>query len=121
MPPCGLRRRFALAQVDSTVYIGSHPGARQPLDTWMTPTRSEIIAAIQTYAHEIAEREFPPFAEALVIAELGMDSLSTLEMVGMLEREMGIYLPTEELGDIHTVGQLTDVVLQKLAARNGVR
>jgi acyl carrier protein len=83
----------------------------------MSRQRSEIIAAIQHYAHEIAEREFAPFNEQLVIADLGMDSLSTLEMVGMLEREMDIYLPTEELGDIHTIGQLTDVVLQKLAAR----
>jgi acyl carrier protein len=79
--------------------------------------RSKIIEVIQQYAHEIAEREFAPFAEALVIAELGMDSLSTLEMVGMIERELGIYLPTDELTDIHTVGQLTDLIEQKLAAR----
>ena len=73
------------------------------------PKRAEIIAAIQQYAHEIAERAYPPFVEAQVIAELGMDSLSTLEMVGMIEREWAIVLPTDELHDIHTVGQLTDL------------
>ncbi|MGD8860962.1 MAG: acyl carrier protein [Myxococcales bacterium] len=82
----------------------------------MSRTRTEIIAQIQEFAHEIAEREFPPFTEAQVIAELGMDSLSTLEMVGMIERELSIYLPTDELADIHTVGQLTDLIEQKLAA-----
>ena len=80
----------------------------------MSRSRAEIIRAIQEYAHEIAEREFPPFTEAQVIAELGMDSLSTLEMVGMIERELDIHLPTDELTDIHTVGQLTDLVQQKL-------
>jgi acyl carrier protein len=83
----------------------------------MSLERSEIIQAIQQFAHEIAEREFPEFTEAQVIAELGMDSLSTLEMVGMIERELSIYLPTDELGDIHTIGQLTDLVQAKLAAK----
>jgi acyl carrier protein len=80
----------------------------------MRPRRSEIIASIQQYAHEIAEREFAPFNEALVIAELGLDSLSTLEMVGMLERELNVYLPTDQLTDIHTIGQLTDLIERKL-------
>jgi acyl carrier protein len=79
--------------------------------------RSEIVRAIQHYAHEIAEREFPPFSEQQVIAQLGLDSLSTLEMVGMIERELSIYLPTDELTDIHTVGQLADLIEQKLSAR----
>jgi acyl carrier protein len=83
----------------------------------MRPQRSEIIASIQQYAHEIAEREFPPFTEPLVIATLGLDSLSTLEMVGMIERELNIYLPTDELTDIHTVGQLADLIEHKLNGR----
>jgi acyl carrier protein len=80
----------------------------------MRPQRSEIIQAIQQYAHEIAEREYPPFREAQVIAELGLDSLSTLEMVGMLERELRIFLPTDELTDVRTIGQLTDLIEHKL-------
>ena len=82
----------------------------------MSRSRAEIIQAIQQYAHEIAEREFPPFTETQVIAELGMDSLSTLEMVGMIERELNIYLPADELTEIHTVGELTDLIEQKLEA-----
>jgi acyl carrier protein len=86
------------------------------VDASMSRSRAEIIRAIQEHAHEISEREFPPFTEAQVIAELGMDSLSTLEMVGMIERELDIHLPTDELTDIHTVGQLTDLVQKKLKA-----
>jgi len=87
------------------------------MDSSADPKRTEIIAAIQQYAHAIAEREYPPFVEEQIIAELGMDSLSTLEMVGMIEREWAIVLPTDELDDIHTVGQLTDLVQQKLARK----
>jgi acyl carrier protein len=82
----------------------------------MSRSRAEIVAVIQQYAHEIAEREFPPFAETQVISALGLDSLSTLEMVGMIERELNIFLPTDELSEIHTVGQLADVIELKLAA-----
>jgi acyl carrier protein len=83
----------------------------------MSRSRAEIIQVIQQYAHEIAEREFPPFTEAQVISALGLDSLSTLEMVGMIERELNIFLPTDELSEIHTVGELADVIEHKLAAR----
>jgi acyl carrier protein len=79
--------------------------------------RGEIIRAIREFAVEIGERELPVFDDAQVIAELGLDSLSTLEMVGMIERELDIHLPTDELGDILTIGQLTDLIEQKLAAR----
>lgn len=77
--------------------------------------RVDIIRSIQQFAHEIAEREYPPFTESQVIAELGLDSLSTLEMVGMIERELDIHLPTDELTEIHTIGQLADLVEHKLA------
>ena len=82
----------------------------------MSRSRAEIISIIQQFAHEIAERDFAPFTEAQVIAELGLDSLSTLEMVGMIERELDIFLPADELSEIHTIGQLTDVIEQKLSA-----
>ena len=78
------------------------------------PQRADIIRSIQQYAHEIAEREYPPFEDAQVIAELGLDSLSTLEMVGMIERELNIHLPTDELTEIRTIGQLADLIEQKL-------
>jgi acyl carrier protein len=84
----------------------------------MSASRSEIIATIQSSAHEIAEREFPPFMEAQLISALGLDSLSTLEMVGMIERELNVYLPTDDLADIHTVGQLADLIENKLGTKS---
>jgi acyl carrier protein len=79
--------------------------------------RADIVRRLREVAVEIAERELPPMEEAQVIAEMGLDSLSTLEMVGMMERELGIFLPTDELADIRTVGDLTDLIEKKLAAK----
>lgn len=79
--------------------------------------RTDIIERLRAAAIEIAERDLPPMTESQVIAEIGLDSLSTLEMVGMMERDLGIFLPTDELAEIRTVGELTDLIEQKLAAR----
>ena len=81
--------------------------------------RSEIIQRLREAAAEIAERELPEMTEDQVIAEIGLDSLSTLEMVGMMERDLGIFLPTDELADIRTVGELTDLIEHKLASLPG--
>ena len=79
--------------------------------------RADIVRRLREVAVEIAERELPPMGESVVIAEIGLDSLSTLEMVGMMERELGIFLPTDELADIRTIGQLTDLIEHKLGRR----
>lgn len=78
--------------------------------------RADIVRRLREVAVEIAERELPTMDESRVIAEIGLDSLSTLEMVGMMERELGIFLPTDELADIRTIGDLTDLIENKLAA-----
>lgn len=77
--------------------------------------RPDIVRRLREVATEIAERELPSMEESRVIAELGLDSLSTLEMVGMMERDLGIFLPTDELTDLRTVGHLTDLIEKKLA------
>lgn len=82
----------------------------------MALDRAAVIERMHAIAVEIAERPLPTLTEDKVIAELGLDSLSTLEMVGTLERELSIRLPTDELGDIHTVGELIDLIESKLAA-----
>jgi acyl carrier protein len=68
------------------------------------------------HASEIAEREFDHVAEDTTIADLGMDSLSTLELVGELERELDNRIASEELVDVETIRQLLDLVARKLVA-----
>ncbi len=40
------------------------------------------------------------------VEDFSMDSLDMVEMLINLEKETGIKVPVEEVGDIHTVGEL---------------
>ena len=48
------------------------------------------------------------------IGELGIDSLSVMQIVGELETELGIMIPDEDLVEIVTVGDLCDKVESRL-------
>jgi len=64
----------------------------------------------QKTATEVVEREFPKIAESTVIADLGIDSLGMLEIVGSMERQLKITLPDETLAGIQTVKDLIELV-----------
>ena len=44
--------------------------------------------------------------ESRFVEDFSMDSLDMVEMLINLEKETGIKVPAEEVGDIHTVGEL---------------
>lgn len=83
-------------------------GVRQGEDV----DRNELIEKFRAMASEIAEQDLSKVGEDDVIADLGMDSLSMLELVGSLEREYDIRIPEEELVSVETVRQLIDLVEQ---------
>jgi acyl carrier protein len=49
-----------------------------------------------------------------VITELGIDSLSMMQIVGEMETELGIMIPDEDLVEIITVGDLCKKVETRL-------
>jgi acyl carrier protein len=73
-------------------------------------TRAELLDAFQRMATEVAEKEFVGVAETTQIAELGIDSLGMLEIIGSLERELKIQIPDESLAGIQTVKDLLNAV-----------
>jgi acyl carrier protein len=73
--------------------------------------RAKLIEMFRAKASEIAE-----LREDSVIADMGVDSLAMLEVVGEMERELGISIPDDMLVGIETVAQLLDVVQKRLAA-----
>ena len=48
------------------------------------------------------------------IADLGIDSLAMLELVGTMERELRIRVPDEQLVGLETVRQLLELVERRL-------
>jgi acyl carrier protein len=73
-------------------------------------SRSELLSVFRTTATEVAERDFSGVAETSTIAELQIDSLGMLEIIGSLERELRIQIPDEALAGIVTVKDLLNAV-----------
>jgi acyl carrier protein len=77
--------------------------------------RAELLTKFRQMATEIAEKDFSHVTENQVIAELGIDSLQILELVGTLERDFAVTVPDDELVGIQTVKQLLDLVHKRMA------
>ena len=77
-------------------------------------TRAELLQIFRSTASEIAEKDMSKVDEGGAIAELGIDSLELLEVIGSLERDLEIRVPDDQLVGIQTVGQLLNLVSAKL-------
>ena len=73
-------------------------------------TRGELIKIFQRMASEVAEKDFSHVTEDASIAELGIDSLGMLEIIGSLERALRIQIPDESLAGVVTVEDLLNAV-----------
>ena len=80
-------------------------------------TRPDLIKIFQTMASEIAEKDFSSVNEDATIASLGIDSLGMLELVGEMERQLGVQIPDEQLVGIQSVRQLLDLVEKRAALK----
>lgn len=76
--------------------------------------RAELIELFKRQATEIAEKDFSALTEDSVIADMGVDSLAMLEVVGEMERELQIQIPDDQLVGIETVAQLLDLVEKRI-------
>ena len=76
----------------------------------MSRSRNQLLDVFRTTATEVAEKDFNGVAESSTIAELGIDSLGMLEIIGCLERELRIHIPDESLAGIVTVKDLLNAV-----------
>jgi len=79
-----------------------------------TMDRVQLLTMFRKMASEIAEKDFSHVTEASVIADLGIDSLGMLELVGCMERDLGVQVPDEQLVGLQTVQQLLDVVQKRM-------
>lgn len=76
--------------------------------------RAQLLDMFRKMATEIAEKDFSHVREDSVIADLGIDSLGMLELVGSMERELQVQIPDDELVGIQTVNQLLDLVQKRV-------
>ena len=74
----------------------------------------QVLEMFKNVAARIDRREFQNVSNASVITELGIDSLSMMQIVGEMETELGIMIPDEDLVELVTVGDLCGQVSKRL-------
>lgn len=79
----------------------------------MTANR-DVLELFKTVAARVDKRDFPKVTRQSVITELGIDSLSMMQIVGEMETELGILIPDEDLVELVTVGDLVSKVEQRV-------
>ena len=72
--------------------------------------RSKLLTLFRETASEISETDLSHIGEESMISGLGLDSLSTLELVGEFERELSIRIEIETLSDVVSVGEFLALV-----------
>ncbi len=61
--------------------------------------------------------ELPPLATSLTIEALELDSVTTMEMIGVLEERLDSTFPDEELPKVNTLGDIVSLIRgQKVSA-----
>lgn len=76
----------------------------------------DLLEMFKTVAARVDKREFPNVTNESVITELGIDSLSMMQIVGEMETELGILIPDEDLVELITVGDLCNKVGYRLGS-----
>ena len=79
----------------------------------MTENR-DLLELFKVVAARVDKREFPQVSPTSVITELGIDSLSMMQIVGEMETELGIMIPDEDLVELVTVGDLVKKIGTRL-------
>ena len=76
--------------------------------------KRDLLEMFKTVAARVDKREFPSVTADSVITELGIDSLSMMQIVGEMETELGVMIPDEDLVELITVGDLCKKVGERV-------
>jgi acyl carrier protein len=78
--------------------------------------QTKLLEMFKTVAARVDKREFPHVEMSSAITDLGIDSLSMMQIVGEMETDLGIMIPDEDLVELVTVGDLCKKVGERLEA-----
>ena len=74
----------------------------------------DLIALFKQVAKEVDKRDFQDLTGDSVISDLGIDSLSMMQIVGEMELKLDIMIPDEDLVELVTVKDLLEVVERRM-------
>jgi acyl carrier protein len=75
----------------------------------------ELFSLFREVAEKVEDRPFPNVTPTSVIADLGIDSLSMMQIVGEMESRLEIMIPDDQLVKLETVDDLLGVVASRLS------
>lgn len=70
----------------------------------------EIITLFKAAVFEVDQKQLGSVTTDTEIAQLGLDSVATMEVIGALEEKLSVRFPDEELATLKSVGDLTALV-----------
>jgi acyl carrier protein len=76
----------------------------------------DLLAMFKVVAERVDKKSFEQVTRESVITDLGIDSLSMMQIVGEMETELDLQIPDEDLVEIVTVGDLCSKVEKRLSA-----
>ena len=77
-------------------------------------SHDDLIALFKQVAKEVDKRDFQNLTGDSVISDLGIDSLSMMQIVGEMELKLDIMIPDEDLVELVTVKDLLAVVERRM-------
>lgn len=75
---------------------------------------NDLFPLFREIAEEIEKRKLPDVSPNSVIADLGIDSLAMMQIVGELESRLGVMIPDDQLVKLQTVNDLLNVVASRV-------
>lgn len=76
----------------------------------MTHTDKEIITMFRAAVFEVDQKEIGEIVLSTEIAQLGLDSVATMEVIGALEEKLELRFPDEDLATLKSISDLTALV-----------
>lgn len=77
----------------------------------------EVVGLFVNALHEVTGKSLSDISRDSVVADLGVDSLSLMQIVGILEDQVGVTLADEEISRIRTVGDIERLIAAKRTLR----
>jgi acyl carrier protein len=75
------------------------------------PTEDQIIEVFKESVKEVDQRiEVEGVTGSTALAAIGLDSVMTMEVIGIMEERLNIRFPDEDLATLKSMGDLTALV-----------
>jgi acyl carrier protein len=78
--------------------------------------QKDLLQMFKVVAERVDKKSFADVTRESVITDLGVDSLSMMQIVGEMETELDLQIPDEDLVEIVTVGDLCAKIESRLGA-----